>query len=75
MKLRVAPWVRPRPAIGLLIACALLLVGAGILEGYVSPNPRFALWARSAIGASYWLFMVALLCGWLFGRRARRPVR
>src|SRR6202047_4883325 len=59
----------------LLIACALLLVGAGILEGYVSPNPRFALWARSVIGASYWLFMVALLCGWLFGRRARRPVR
>src|SRR6267142_3878586 len=58
----------------LLIACALLLVGAGILEGYVSPNPRFALWARSAIGASYWLFMVALLCGWLFGRRARRPM-
>src|ERR1700682_2456311 len=58
----------------LLIACALLLVGAGILEGYVSPDPRFALWARSAIGASYWLFMVALLSGWLFGRRARRPV-
>src|SRR6267143_4305706 len=58
----------------LLIACALLLVGAGILEGYVSPNPRFALWARSAIGASYWLFMVALLCGWLFGRRPRRPM-
>ena len=57
----------------LLIACALLLVGAGILEGYVSPDPRFALWARSAIGASYWLFMVALLSGWLFGRRARRP--
>ena len=58
----------------LLIACALLLVGAGILEGYVSPDPRFALWARSAIGASYWLFMVALLSGWLFGRRARRPM-
>jgi uncharacterized membrane protein SpoIIM required for sporulation len=58
----------------LLIACALLLVGAGILEGYVSPDPRFALWARSAIGASYWLFMVALLSGWLFGRRSRRPM-
>jgi uncharacterized membrane protein SpoIIM required for sporulation len=59
----------------LLIACALLLVGAGLLEGYVSPDPRVPLWARSVIGASYWLFMVALLSGWLFGRRARRPVR
>ena len=58
----------------LLLACALLLVGAGILEGYVSPDPRFALWARIAIGVSYWLFMVALLSGWLFGWRARRPV-
>ena len=56
----------------LLIACAVLLVGAGVLEGYVSPNPRFALWARVGIGVSYWLFMVALLSGWLFGRRAGR---
>lgn len=55
----------------LLIACAVLLIGAGVLEGYVSPNPRFALWARVAIGVSYWLFMVALLSGWLFGRPAR----
>ena len=54
-----------------LIACALLLVGAGILEGYVSPDPRVPPWARGAIGAGYWLFMVALLSGWLFGRRAR----
>ena len=56
----------------LLIACALLLVGAGILEGYVSPDPRVPLWARSALGAGYWLFMAALLSGWLFGRRAPR---
>jgi len=55
----------------LLIACALLLVGAGILEGYVSPDPRVPPWARGAIGAGYWLFMVALLSGRLFGRRAR----
>jgi len=54
----------------LLIACALLLIGAGLLEGYVSPNPRFAPWARIAIGISYWLFMVALLSGRLVPRRA-----
>jgi uncharacterized membrane protein SpoIIM required for sporulation len=52
----------------LLIACALLLVGAGLIEGYVSPNPRFPLGARIAIGMSYWLLMVLMLSGWLFGR-------
>jgi uncharacterized membrane protein SpoIIM required for sporulation len=55
----------------LLIACALLLVGSGVIEGYISPNPRVALPARIAIGVSYWCFMVALLAGWLWGPRAR----
>jgi uncharacterized membrane protein SpoIIM required for sporulation len=53
----------------LLSACALLLVGAGLIEGYVSPNPRFSLAMRVAIGVGYWLFMVALLSGRLFPRR------
>jgi uncharacterized membrane protein SpoIIM required for sporulation len=57
----------------LLIACVVLLVGCGVIEGYVSPNPGVALWARVAIGVSYWLFMVALLSGRLFGRRAAPP--
>jgi uncharacterized membrane protein SpoIIM required for sporulation len=56
-----------------LLACALLLVGAGIIEGFVSPNPRFALAPRVAIGVGYWLVMLLLLSGWLFGRpRAQR---
>jgi uncharacterized membrane protein SpoIIM required for sporulation len=55
----------------LLFACVLLLVGCGLLEGYVSPDPEFPLWSRLAIGGGYWLFMVALLTGWLFGRRRR----
>jgi uncharacterized membrane protein SpoIIM required for sporulation len=54
----------------LLIACALLLAGAGVLEGFVSPNPRFTLPARVAIGVGYWLLMVALLSGRLLPRRA-----
>jgi uncharacterized membrane protein SpoIIM required for sporulation len=58
----------------LLIACALLLIGAGLIEGYVSPSPRVAPAAHLAIGVSYWLLMVALLSGWLFGRPARRAV-
>ena len=49
----------------LLVACAVLLVGSGLIEGYISPRPDFPLWARLSIGVSYWLLMVALL--------ARRP--
>src|SRR5882757_1335968 len=57
----------------LILACVVLLVGSGVIEGYVSPNPVFPLWARIAIGVSYWVFMIALLNGWLFG--ARRKAR
>jgi uncharacterized membrane protein SpoIIM required for sporulation len=53
----------------LLLACAVLLVGTGLIEGYVSPDPHFALWTRVIIGVGYWILMVALLRGWLFGRR------
>ncbi|TLY72832.1 MAG: stage II sporulation protein M [Gammaproteobacteria bacterium] len=54
----------------LLLAFVLLLVGSGIIEGYVSPSPDFPLWTRLVIGVGYWLFMVALLRGWLFRRHA-----
>jgi uncharacterized membrane protein SpoIIM required for sporulation/uncharacterized RDD family membrane protein YckC len=53
----------------LLLACALLLIGTGLIEGYVSPNPRVPLAARVMIGVGYWLLMVALLRGWLFARK------
>jgi uncharacterized membrane protein SpoIIM required for sporulation/uncharacterized RDD family membrane protein YckC len=53
----------------LLLTCAVLLVGAGLIEGYVSPDPRFPLWTRIIIGVGYWILMLALLRGWLFGRR------
>ncbi len=55
----------------LILACVLLLVGSGAIEGYISPNPAFSLQVRIAIGVGYWLFMIALLNGWLF--RRRRP--
>jgi uncharacterized membrane protein SpoIIM required for sporulation len=54
-----------------LIACALLLVGAGLIEGYLSPDPRIPVWAKVAIGVAYWLFMLALLSGRLWGRRTK----
>jgi uncharacterized membrane protein SpoIIM required for sporulation len=50
----------------LILACALLLVGSGLIEGYISPNPVFKLQTRVAIGVGYWLFMILLLGGWLF---------
>ncbi|HWZ64945.1 MAG TPA: stage II sporulation protein M [Steroidobacteraceae bacterium] len=52
-----------------LLACAVLLVGAGIIEGFVSPDPRIPLSVKVSIGVAYWLFMLALLSGWLWGRR------
>jgi uncharacterized membrane protein SpoIIM required for sporulation len=57
----------------LIVVCVLLLVGAGIIEGYVSPNPTFPLWTHIVIGISYWVLMLALLNGWLFARH--RTVR
>jgi len=54
----------------LLAACAVLLIGTGLIEGYVSPDARFGLATRVAIGVGYWFVMLALLRGWFFfGRR------
>jgi len=53
----------------LMAFCALLLIGAGIIEGFVSPDPRFPLWSRLAIGSLYWLLMLVALLG--RGRRIR----
>ncbi len=50
----------------LLSACLLLLVGSGLIEGYISPDPAVPLWARIAIGVGYWCVMIALLRGWPF---------
>jgi uncharacterized membrane protein SpoIIM required for sporulation len=55
----------------LLFLCVLLLVGCGFIEGYVSADPEVPLSARLAIGAAYWLAMVALLRGWLWPRADR----
>lgn len=58
----------------LLVACAVLLVGTGLIEGYISTRAGVPLWARVTIGVSYWLFMIALLKGWLFHPwRQRQP--
>ena len=58
----------------LLLLCALLLVGAGCIEGFVSPGDTFPMVSHVVIGVCYWLLMVAALTGRLFGRRPR-PAR
>jgi len=50
----------------LLLACALLLCGSGLIEGFISPDPRFSIPVRLAVGLSYWLLMLLFLSGrWL----------
>lgn len=45
----------------LLVACALLLAGSGIIEGYLSPRADVPLWIRVTVGIGYWIVMVLLL--------------
>lgn len=54
----------------LLVLCALLLIGCGFIEGYLSPDPDFPMINRVIVGFGYGIVMVAALTGRLFGRRA-----
>lgn len=54
----------------LILLCAILLVGAGLIEGFVSPDPTFPMLSRVVIGACYWVLMWLALTGRLFGRRS-----
>jgi uncharacterized membrane protein SpoIIM required for sporulation len=46
-----------------LLLCALLLVGCGFIEGFVSPDGRFPMTSRITIGIAYWFIMWALMTG------------
>ena len=52
----------------LMVIVVLLLLGCGLIEGFVSPNPDVPAAARIVIGFGYFVLMIALLRGWLFGR-------
>lgn len=61
-----------------LLLCAVLLVGCGFIEGFVSPDPRFPMASRITIGICYWLILWALMSGRAFARarpQARRSRR
>ena len=53
----------------LLVLCALLLVGCGYIEGYISPDPDFPMMNRVIIGFGYGFVMVAAFTGRLFGAK------
>lgn len=57
----------------LAVVGAAFLVGAGIIEGYVSPNPAYPLWARLFIGLAYFAVFLCVLTGMLRSRRRARP--
>jgi uncharacterized membrane protein SpoIIM required for sporulation/uncharacterized RDD family membrane protein YckC len=60
-----------RDGIRVLCAVTLLLVVCGFIEGYISPDPEVPRWARVTIGVGFWLFMISLLRGYVFGRSRR----
>jgi uncharacterized membrane protein SpoIIM required for sporulation len=58
-----------------LAACIVLLIGCGFIEGYISPDPEYPMAVRIIVGVGYFLFMVSMLRGYVFGRsRGGRPV-
>lgn len=56
----------------LLIACALLLLGSGLIEGFISPHPRISIPVRLAVGLGYWVLMMLWLSGRLIPRARQR---
>lgn len=58
----------------LLVACALLLLGSGLIEGFISPNPRFSIPFRVAVGLGYWMLMLLLLSGRLIPQPKSKSV-
>ena len=58
----------------LILAVAIFLVGAGLIEGYVSPDPAFGMGARVAIGLSYGVLMLWVLMGTRRYSRRSNPV-
>ena len=47
-----------------LLVCVVFLVGAGLIEGYVSPNPDVPMAVRLFIGFGYLALFLYTLAGW-----------
>lgn len=60
---RAAFEIAAKRGMKLMTVCVVFLIGAGIIEGYVSPDPWFPLSSRVVIGLSYMALFVAMLSG------------
>lgn len=59
-----------------LMVCVLFLVGAGIIEGYVSPDDMYPLAARVVIGCAYGFLLFVVMSGvWVRDPHKRRSAR
>jgi uncharacterized membrane protein SpoIIM required for sporulation len=58
----------------LMAVCLVFLVGAGLIEGFISPDPRFSLGVRLAVGLTYLALFLLVLSGAL-GRVGTRRQR
>jgi uncharacterized membrane protein SpoIIM required for sporulation len=54
----------------LLLVCPVLLLGSGLIEGFLSPRPDISIPVRLIVGLGYWTLMLLLLSGRLFPRPA-----
>jgi hypothetical protein len=46
-----------------MFVCIVFLIGAGLIEGYISPNPAYSLTVRVLVGFAYWLVFLFVLSG------------
>jgi len=51
--------------IKMMVAALTFLIGAGLVEGFVSPNPNIGLTGRLAVGLGYWVLFVLVMSGGL----------
>ena len=58
-----------------LVLCVVFLIGAGLIEGFISPDPRFPLGVRLAIGLGYLALLLYALAGFPLLSRLRRGGR
>ncbi len=56
----------------LMLLCVIFLVGAGLIEGYISPDPQFSMTFRIVVGFAYLMVFVFALRGFGLRKRAER---
>ena len=59
-----------RQAAAVMLVCIAFLIGAGVIEGFVSPDESFPLAARGVIGVCYMVLFVSVLTGAAWRRPA-----